>query len=232
MPAQSGLSVAHNPMAKQLESQGRNGDSMLVHMTPDEVGGLQNLAMAMGGSLTINQETGLPEANFLKKLLPTLLGAGLSFIPGVGPLLAAGIVGGGQTLLTGDLNKGLMAGLQAFGGASLGGAAGAGSVFGAKSAAGTALPGAGVSAAPTAGFSGALNVPGMPALNVASTAIPGASAIPAMSISGLPGAASLVPSATGAAASAAGAGAAAGWAARRAAPSASRFASASYAARL
>jgi hypothetical protein len=135
MPAQSGLSVLKNPMAQQLESQGRNGDSMLVHMTPDEVGGLQNLAMAMGGSLTINPETGLPEANFLKKLLPTLLGAGLSFIPGVGPLLAAGIVGGGQTLLTGDLNKGLMAGLQAFGGAALGGAAGAGNVFGAKAAA-------------------------------------------------------------------------------------------------
>lgn len=135
LPAQSGLSVLKNPMAQQLESQGRNGDSMLVHMTPDEVGGLQNLAMAMGGSLTINPETGLPEANFLKKLLPTLLGAGLSFIPGVGPLLAAGIVGGGQTLLTGDLNKGLMAGLQAFGGAALGGAAGAGNVFGAKAAA-------------------------------------------------------------------------------------------------
>lgn len=200
MPAQSGLSVLKNPMAQQLESRGRNGDSMLVHMTPDEVGGLQNLAMAMGGSLTINPETGLPEANFLKKLLPTLLGAGLSFIPGVGPLLAAGIVGGGQTLLTGDLNKGLMAGLQAFGGASLGGAAGAGNVFGAKAAASTALPGA----TGTAGFSGALNVPGMPeALNVAATPF-----TPAMSIAGLPGAASIAPSAMGAAAGA-GAGAAA-----------------------
>jgi hypothetical protein len=123
LPAQGGLSVAKNPMAEQLQGYGRNGDSMLVHMTPDEVGGLQQLAMAHGGSLTINPETGLPEANILKKLLPTLLGAGLSFIPGVGPLAAAGIIGAGQTALTGDIRKGLLAGLGAFGGASLAGAA-------------------------------------------------------------------------------------------------------------
>lgn len=133
LPAQAGLSVAKNPMAEQLQSYGRNGDSMLVHMTPGEVGGLQQLAMAMGGSLSINPDTGLPEANLLKKLLPTLLGAGLSLIPGVGPLLAAGIVGGGQTLLTGDINKGLMAGLGAFGGSALAGAAGLGAAGGAAS---------------------------------------------------------------------------------------------------
>jgi hypothetical protein len=200
LPAQGGLSVAKNPMAEQLQGYGRNGDSMLVHMTPGEVGGLQQLAMAMGGSLTTNPDTGLPEANFLKKLLPTLLGAGLSFIPGVGPLLAAGIVGGGQTLLTGDINKGLMAGLGAFGGSALAGAAGAGSVFGAKAAAAKAAAGAGAGAgaAPTAGFSGALNVPGMPGLDVAATQF-----TPAMSIAGLPGAASIAPTAASAAAPAA-----------------------------
>ena len=125
LPSLSGLNNRMNPMAQQLQGQGRGGDSVLVHMTPNEVNSLQGLAMAHGGSLTINPETGLPEANFLKKLLPTLLGLGLTFIPGIGPLAAAGIVGGGQTLLTGDINKGLMAGLQAFGGAALGGAAGA-----------------------------------------------------------------------------------------------------------
>ena len=51
--------------------------------------------MAHGGSLTINPETGLAEAGFLKSILPTLIGAGLSFIPGVGPMMAAGLVGGG-----------------------------------------------------------------------------------------------------------------------------------------
>ena len=48
---------------------------MLVHMAPQEVAGLQSLALAHGGSLTINPDTGLPEAGFLKKLLPMLAGA-------------------------------------------------------------------------------------------------------------------------------------------------------------
>lgn len=116
-------------IASLLSSQGRNGDSMLIHMAPEEVQGLQSLAMAAGGSLSINPETGLYEASFLKKLLPTLLGIGLSFIPGVGPLAAAGLVGAGETIRTGDLGKGLMAGLGAYGGAGLaGGLAGAGTL--------------------------------------------------------------------------------------------------------
>jgi hypothetical protein len=39
-------------LANHMQSAGRGGDSMLVHMTPKEVGGLQALAMAHGGSLT------------------------------------------------------------------------------------------------------------------------------------------------------------------------------------
>jgi hypothetical protein len=65
-------------MAQQLQSQGRGEDSMLVHMTPEEVNSLQGLALASGGSLTINPETGLPEAGWLGKLLPTILGAALA----------------------------------------------------------------------------------------------------------------------------------------------------------
>lgn len=125
LPALSGLSVLQNPMAEALRSKGRGEDSMLVHMTPDEVNSLQGLAMAAGGSLTINPETGLPEAGWLGKLLPTILG-GVLAATGVGAPLAAGIVGLGQTAITGDLKKGLMAGLGAFGGASLAGAAGLG----------------------------------------------------------------------------------------------------------
>jgi hypothetical protein len=106
-------------LSKQLASRGRDGDSMLVHMTPGEVHGLQALALAHGGSLTINPDTGLPEAGFLKKILPTVAGAALSMIPGVGPLMAAGIVGGGTLLATGSLERGLMAGLGAYGGAGL-----------------------------------------------------------------------------------------------------------------
>ena len=125
LPAQGGLSVLANPMAEELRSKGRGEDTMLVHMTPNEVNSLQGLAMAHGGSLTINPETGLPEAGWLGKLLPTILG-GVLAATGVGAPLAAGIIGLGQTAITGDLQKGLMAGLGAFGGASLAGAAGLG----------------------------------------------------------------------------------------------------------
>lgn len=148
LPALSGLTRNINPMANELQSQGRGQDSMLVHMTPNEVNSLQGLAMAHGGSLTINPNTGLPEAGFLSKILPTLLGVGLSFIPGVGPALAAGIVGAGTTAVTGDLQKGLMAGLGAFGGASVAGALTA-------APATAALPEVGVNLAPGATTSAA-----------------------------------------------------------------------------
>ena len=114
-------------IAQNLASRGRNGDTTLVHMTPDEVQGLQALAMAKGGSLTINPETGLPEAGFLsntfKALLPTLAGVALS--PVLGPMGAALAVGGIQTARTGNLGQGLMAGLGAYGGAGLGKSLGA-----------------------------------------------------------------------------------------------------------
>ena len=125
LPATAGLSATANPMANQLQSMGRGEDTMLVHMTPEEVNSLQGLALASGGSLTINPQTGLPEAGWLGKLLPTILGAALA-ATGVGAPLAAGIVGAGQFARTGSLKKGLMAGLGAFGGASLAGGVGLG----------------------------------------------------------------------------------------------------------
>lgn len=106
-------------LANQLASRGRGEDSVLVHMTPSEVGGLQSLAMANGGSLSTNPETGLPEAGFLKNILPMVAGAALAST-GVGAPMAALMVGGGYGLATGSLKKGLMAGLGAFGGAGIG----------------------------------------------------------------------------------------------------------------
>ncbi len=126
--------------AEHVRSFGRGEDTMLVHMTPHEVGGLQALALASGGSLTINPHTGLPEAGWLGKLLPTLLGGLSALIPGVGPLLAAGIIGVGDAAITGNIGQGLQAALGAFGGASLAGALGAGSAFGASQAAQAAAP--------------------------------------------------------------------------------------------
>lgn len=119
------LNAPMAPMAQQVQSQGRDEDTMLVHMTPNEVNSLQGLAMAHGGSLTINPETGLPEAGFLKKLIPTLLGAALT-ATGIGAPLAAGLVAAGSVAKTGSLKKGLMAGLSAYGGASLAGGVGLG----------------------------------------------------------------------------------------------------------
>lgn len=115
--------------AQGLASLGRGPDSMLVHMAPGEVKSLQQLAMAHGGSLTINPETGLPEAGFLSSLLPMIIGGGLTIASGgaLSPLMAGMITGGGFGLATGSLKKGLMAGLGAYGGGSLGaGLAGAG----------------------------------------------------------------------------------------------------------
>lgn len=80
--------------------------------------------MAHGGSLTTNPDTGLPEANFLKAILPMLAGGALTAISGgaLSPLMAAALVGGGTAMATKNLGQGLMAGLGAFGGAGLGGA--------------------------------------------------------------------------------------------------------------
>jgi hypothetical protein len=120
-------------LAGHMAAKGRGPDSMLVHMTPEEVQSLQVLALKGGGTLTINPETGLPEANFLKKMLPMIAGAALNFFaPGVGTAVggmfglgaAAGTglaVGGISALATGSLSRGLMAGLGAYGGASLAG---------------------------------------------------------------------------------------------------------------
>ena len=112
--------------ANNLASRGRGGDTMLVHMTPDEVSGLQALAMAQGGSLTINPDTGLPEASFLsdtfKAIAPTLIGAGLTYFTGgvINPWMAGALVGGVEAARTKDLGRGLLAGLGAYGGAGMG----------------------------------------------------------------------------------------------------------------
>jgi hypothetical protein len=103
--------------AQHLASKGRDGDTELVHMTKGEIKGLQGLALANGGSLSINPNTGLVEANFLKRILPMVAGAALS--PFLTPMGAAALVGGIETARTGDIGKGLMAGLGAYGGAGL-----------------------------------------------------------------------------------------------------------------
>ena len=122
-------------LATQMAAQGRGPDRTLVHMSPKEVQGLQALAMAHGGSLTINPETGLPEAGFLENILPAVAGFALdAFLPGAGEALggifglegaaasqvgSALAVGGISGLASGSLEKGIMAGMGAYGGAGL-----------------------------------------------------------------------------------------------------------------
>lgn len=63
--------------AQHLSNSGRGNDSTLVHMSPREVNSLNDLAMAHGGQLSINPQTGLPEAGFLSSILPMIAGAAL-----------------------------------------------------------------------------------------------------------------------------------------------------------
>lgn len=110
------MSLEH--VAAHLAAQGRGPDETLVHMSGKELAGLQTLANMHGGSLTSNPATGLPEAGFLDDLMPTLVGAaGMYF--GLDPMTTAAIMGGGTAVSTGDLGKGLMAGLGAYGGGNL-----------------------------------------------------------------------------------------------------------------
>lgn len=120
------MSLQH--AAQHLASKGRGKDKMLVHMDKGEVDSLQKIAMANGGSLTINPQTGLPEAGFLSSMLPML--AGMALAPATGgaslgitsALQTAALVGAGSYLLNpkGGLMGGLKAGLGAYGGAGLG----------------------------------------------------------------------------------------------------------------
>jgi hypothetical protein len=158
-------------LAEQMKTRGRNGDTELIHMTKGEVAGLQQLAEAAGGTLTINPDTGLPEASFLKQMLPTILGAGAMFIPGMQPVGAA-MLGAGAGMLSNKndpLMGALTGGLGAFGGASLAGGLGVGAAgaaggaaggagltsagAAAPSAVGTTLPGASTSVLPSTGYS-------------------------------------------------------------------------------
>jgi len=143
----------HNA-AKHIAAHGRGEDTVLVHMTPKEVGSLQAVAKAHGGSLTINPHTGLAEAGFLRGILPTLLGAGLVAATGgtalaLSPAMAGLVVGAGYTAASGgDLKKGLMAGLGAYGGAGM---------YGAMNPAATAT--AGATPVPTATTAVPVNTP-------------------------------------------------------------------------
>lgn len=148
--AQGGLA----DVAQYLASRGRNGDTMLAHITPDEA----RMLKAQGGSGTINPETGLPEyfKKFFKKLggavkkalqspigriigtiaLATVLGpAGIGLVSSTAT--AAALAGGATTLAAGGNLK------QALVSAALGYVGGGGTIGGVSplQSVGNVLPG-------------------------------------------------------------------------------------------
>jgi hypothetical protein len=75
-------------------SYGRNGDSLLVHMRPDEVRSLGLLAHAAGTNLTRNPKTGYPEAWSLPPwVLPAAGIAATALTAGAAAPLALGALG-------------------------------------------------------------------------------------------------------------------------------------------
>jgi len=117
--------------AEHLKSKGRGPDTELIHMTKGEIKGLRQLALAHGGDLTINPETGLPEAGFLSKILPIVAAGALTYFTAgaAAPLI-------GEALGVSAATSGLLAGAGAgalIGGASAGlqgGDIGRGALFG------------------------------------------------------------------------------------------------------
>ena len=128
--------------AKHLAAHGRHGDSTLVHMSPNEVAGLQALARSKGKSLSRNPHTGLPEAFDLGQELGNatggigapVLGAALWYFSDglITPEMSAGIVGGTHYAATGNTRESLLSAAGAYGGGSM-----AGNVMDAGAAAGS-----------------------------------------------------------------------------------------------
>ena len=119
--------------AEHLKSKGRGPDTELIHMTKGEIKGLRQLALAHGTDLTINPETGLPEAGMLMKILPVVAAAAATYFTAgaAAPALEAALAG-----TAGAGMGGLLAGAGAgalIGGASAGlqgGDIGRGALFG------------------------------------------------------------------------------------------------------
>ena len=100
-------------VAQELEEKGRYGDTHLLHVRDDELQGLSSL-----GQLTINPDTGLPEAFSFKSLLPAIgaiAGAALAPVTFGSSMWAVGAMAG-----LGSFAGGLAAG-QGVGQAALGG---------------------------------------------------------------------------------------------------------------
>lgn len=105
----------YSGLSSLMALRGRGGDTELVHMSKPEVRGLASL-----GELTINPDTGLPEAFKLKSLLPTIAGIGAAVATGgtslLIPALATGLT---SAVVNKDIGRGLFDGLLSYAGGSI-----------------------------------------------------------------------------------------------------------------
>lgn len=136
--------------AHYLASQGRYGDTELLHVTKGELAALRGLGSLTGAKVTINPKTGLPEAFNFKSLIPAIVGIGATVASGgtLSPLMAGLISGATTTAVTGDIKQGLASGitggmmsglgsgLAEMGGAGMAGAEAAGTAAASEAAAG------------------------------------------------------------------------------------------------
>jgi len=139
---------------KGIAGLGRNEDSMLAHVAPGEMvvppvispatqriiqqemmsAGLDPNEYTVGEGMSINPITGMAEFGFLKKLGKSLkkvakkvapvIGPLANFIPGVGPLLSAGISGLTTKLGGGSWKDALKSGVMSYGAGKLAGGIG------------------------------------------------------------------------------------------------------------
>ena len=140
--------MAYNQTAKGISALGRKGDDTLLHVSKEELAGLQSLL----GPISVNPDTGLPEAWAWKDLVKTALigiagaytgGAAGALAPEFSGLIGTAVGSGQGALLGGALSasEGKGFGSGALGGAISGGLGGYG---------GATLPGA---EAPTSAIS-------------------------------------------------------------------------------
>lgn len=112
-------------MAEQVRSAGREGDTVLAHISPEELRMLQMLGGSTGDDITVNPETGLPEAfslkNIMKVAAPIIAAIAGSSI--LGNPLGGAALSAGATKLTGGswkdaaINGGLAYAVPTIGGA-------------------------------------------------------------------------------------------------------------------
>jgi hypothetical protein len=151
------------------------GDTELVHMSKPEIKGLASL-----GQLTINPDTGLPEAFKLKSILPTIAGIGAAFATGGTSLLIPAIATGlTSAVVNKDIGRGLFDGLLSYAGGSIVKGLAGGSEF--ASAAGITGEAAGQTAAQAAtqqAANTAANVTGSTTQNLISSGAGAAANVP------------------------------------------------------